>query len=144
MSQSYYSHHEFASLSVASSAQSVLNVTTNTTLGSTDSGSLIFLGATSGTTLRLPAAGDASGLTFRISVAATAASHSIVAPAASLIGGLTSCVATTGVSLATGAAKTSLTTTAGSAIGDNFQLRSNGTSWFVSGNLASFSGALFA
>jgi hypothetical protein len=143
MSKAYYSHQEFSKLSVASSQQHVLNVTTNTTLGNTDSGSLIFLNSTTGTTLRLPAASAASGLTFKIAVAATAASHSIVAPAASLIGGLNALASTIG-SIATGAAKTSLSTTAGSAVGDNFSLSSNGTSWFVSGAVAAAAGAVFA
>ena len=104
MSQSYYSHQEFSRLSVASNAQSVLNLKTSTSLGSSDSGSLLYLAGTTGTTLSLPAASAASGLTFRIAVAATAASHSIVAPSASILGTVTACTSTVGVTLATGAA----------------------------------------
>lgn len=144
MSKAFFSHHEFSQLKVASSSKPVSTQMASATLTSADSGSLLFFGSTTGTALTLPAASAAAGLSFEVAVAATAANHSLVAPAAELVGVLTSDAPTDGVSLATGAAKTSLTTGAGSALGDHFKVTSNGTNWFLSGSCATSDGATFA
>lgn len=143
MSKNFYAHHEFAKLSVQSNAKTVNNLLTSTTLGSSGSNSHFFLGSTTGRTISLPAAGSASGISYEFTVAATAASHLIAAPAASIVGSLSSDVTTAGAVQSTGAAKTSLQTTSGSAVGDNFRLTSNGTTWFLSGQTSAFNGVKF-
>lgn len=143
MSKSFYSHQEFSKLSVVSSAKPVSTLLTSATLGS-NSNSHFFIGATTGRTFTLPAAASAAGQSYEFTVTATAASHLIQAPSASIIGSLAADVtATAGNIQSSGAAKTSLQTTAGSAVGDFFRLTSNGTNWFVRGQTAAFNGAKF-
>ncbi len=133
MSQSYRGQHAFASLTLASQKVQITSLTTSTSLGNSHSGDLIVFSSTSGTTLSLPS--PVSGLQYEFVVGATAASHSIVAPSASIVGNIMIAVGNTnGSSLHTSSA-TSITTTAGSAVGDSVKLKCDGTKWFVSGSV---------
>ncbi len=142
MSQSYRGQHAFASLTLASQKVQITSLATSTSLGNSQSGDLIVLTATSGTTLSLPS--PVSGLQYEFVVGATAASHSIVAPSASIVGNILPATATAGVTMFTGAAKTSIKTTSGSAVGDSVTLTSNGTSWFVKGSASTFNAFVYA
>lgn len=141
MSHSYYANHEFASIKAASQKSIVVNLTGATTLTTGQSGTHFFVSSTAATAVTLPAA--TAGVNFQITVGATAASHSIVAPSAILHGTIIG-AASTGGGLMSPAASTSLTTTAGSAIGDTVSLTSNGAKWFVNGTARSFNAFVVA
>ena len=142
MSHSYHSIHEFSSLKVANQKASVSSLSESATLGNAESGSSIVLNSTTGSTLTLPSA--ILGLNYNVIIAATADAHSINAGSALLLGNVSSATATDGVVMSTGAAKTTLSTTVGSAIGDSFKLISDGTNWYVSGSANTFDAAVFA
>lgn len=143
MSQEFKVLRQIKQISVAQSFVGFNTVGSSVTLGSSQSGEFILLTATGGSAISLPA--PFLGLDYKFIVKATGA-NTITAPTASIIGSVVSAVsATSGISiLTTGAAKTVLSTTAGSAIGDAFRLVADGTNYYVSGSVAAVNALKFA
>jgi hypothetical protein len=141
MSKSYHSVHDFQSVNLSQSLSQINLADSSLTVGNNYSGDVILLNATGGSTVTLPAPN--SGLHFTFVVSNTGA-HSIVAPSACINGAVANAVFNTGASLATGAAKTSISTTAGSAIGDTIRLISTDSKYYLSGNVANFNAVKYA
>lgn len=141
MSHAYLSNHDFSSLRLGHQKVPVSILTASTSIGSL-SGSTILVASTTGLTLSLPS--PQQGLKYDIFISSTAASHSLVAPSASLVGSVLPATATAGVAMFSGAAKTSLTSSAGSAVGDNISVVSDGSKWFVKGSSSAFNAFVFA
>jgi hypothetical protein len=130
MAQSYKTIHAFKTVTIDSTTSQIHRFTASNTLNSSHSGDFIVLGSTTASTITLPA--PETGYKFHIAIGATAG-HLISAPTACIIGGLASAITNTAGSLATGAAKTSVRFTTGSALGDSVQLIGDGTNYFLSG-----------
>jgi hypothetical protein len=109
----------------------VVTVKSNTTLSETQSGSIIFLGGASATTLTLPAI-DA-GLFFEVYITSEQ-EHVISAQTAVLQGNYRHNSATTTMTRVAIADKKTLTLhSSGRAIGDRLLFWCDGTNWYVDG-----------
>lgn len=106
-----------------------------------DSGNTLVLNSTSGTTVTLPTVTSAEGFQLNIFIGATAASHVIAAPTASIIGMYS--VTGTGANLQSlVSARTSMTVaSAVSTVGDNFSIFSDGVRFYLSGMAATSTGS---
>lgn len=142
MSQSFKTIHEFSAVSLGQTLSTVTNAGTTITLNPTQSGEIIVLNSTGGSTVTLSA--PQAGLSYKFIVGVTGG-HTITAPSASILGSVTSAITSTAATslLTTGAAKTVIATTAGSARGDTISLVSNGTAYYVSGAVANFNALVF-
>lgn len=117
------------------------SIMTSTTLNVGHSGDLVVLNSTNGSVLTLPPA--SAGTQFNIVVGWTAGNHSIVAPAASLVGVVSAgAVGTSGNVVGNGLTTINLSGTSGSAVGDSITLRSDGMRYFLSGAVADLLGAV--
>lgn len=142
MSQSYKTIHEFASIASSQILLNVNNAGTTITLNSSQSGEIIVLNATGGSVVTLSP--PQAGLSYRFIVGVTGG-HTITAPSASILGSVTAAIPTTGSALlTTGAAKTVISTTAGSVRGDTISLISNGGAYYISGAVANFNALTFS
>ena len=142
MSQSYRTIHEFESLTVAQQALQITPAGTSVTLGNAHSGDVILLNATSGSALVLPAL--QAGLDYKCIVSATGA-HTITAPGQLVFGNLTNAVFNTGANLTCGASgKTTISTTAGSTVGDRLNITCDGTNYYLSGVVANYNAVKFS
>lgn len=142
MSQSYKTIHEFSSIATAQTLLAVNDASTTITLDTAQSGEIIVLNATSGSAVTLSE--PEAGLSYRFIVGVTGG-HTITAPAAYILGSVTAAIPTVGSSLlTTGAAKTVISTTAGSVKGDTISLVSNGSAYYVSGAVANFNAIKFS
>ncbi len=141
MSQRYRVIHDFQAVNLGQSQLQLNNAGSSLTLNPSHSGDIVLLNATSGSAISLPR--PSSGLVFKFVVSNTGA-HTISAPSACINGALGNAVFNTGANLATGAAKTSISTTAGSAIGDSLTLVGTSDKYFLSGNVANFNAVRFA
>lgn len=142
MSQSYKTIHEFGSINLDQIILNVNNAGTAITLDPTESGEIIVLNATGGSSVTLSA--PEVGLNYRFIVGVTGG-HTITAPSASILGSVTSSITSTAATslLTTGAAKTTISTTAGSVRGDTFFLVSNGGAYYISGAVANPNALIF-
>jgi hypothetical protein len=140
MSQRSKTIHEFSAINLAQSTLTLTSVTGAKTLLTGDSGDFFSLNATSGCTITLPA--PSSGLVFNFLVNNTGA-HTLVAPSACIVGSVSNAVANTGASLATGVAKTIVSTTSGSAVGDSITLIGNSSKYFLQGNVSEYNAVTF-
>lgn len=141
MAQAYKTIHEYQSLTVASTNLNVLPAGTNLILTSAQDGNVVLLNATAGSIVNLPS--PQSGALFTFLVSATGG-HVVAAPSASIYGSIMASNPTAGSSmLTTGPAKTTISTTTGSAVGDTFTLVSDGTNFYVKGSVANFNAAKF-
>jgi hypothetical protein len=143
MSQSYKTVHDFQSINVGQTLVNVQPAGTSITLGNSQSGDLNTLNATSGSSVQLPV--PSAGLNFPFLVTATAATHTITAPASTLFGAINCAIPTAGstINVTNVTGSTTLLTTTGSCVGDRFTIVSDGTSYFVSGTIAKFNGIKF-
>jgi hypothetical protein len=143
MSKSFLVPQEFQSLAVAQSKLNISNAGTSITLGNAQSGDVILLNATGGSSVMLPA--PRLGLNYTFIVSATAAGHVVSAPTATIMGALSTADGRVTVgSLVSGAAKTSILSTTGSVVGDQFSLVASDTQYFLRGVVSNFNGAKFA
>ena len=131
--------NRFKNISVDSVSQEAVSFTAANTLAQEHSGDVLFLASTTGTALTLPA--PSASLRFDITISALPLSgqHSIVAPSAILAGTISA--TTTPI---TTASATTLTTGAGSALGDRVSLISDGSTWFVNGTANAIDAFVFA
>jgi hypothetical protein len=141
MSKSFQTIHEFQKISVGESLTQISSAGSALTVGNANSGDLITLDSTSGSLITLPS--PSVGLNFSFIVAATAG-HVITAPSASIVGSVVSATPSTGASLTTGDAKTSITATTGSAVGDSLNLVCDGRRYYLKGSVANGRSLLFA
>lgn len=141
MSQRYKVIHDFRSVNLGQSQLQLTEAGSSITLSPSESGDIIALNATGGSAVALPT--PLSGLMYRFIVTNTGA-HTLTAPSACINGAISNAVFNTGANLATGAAKTSIATTAGSVIGDTITLVGNGSKYFVSGTVTNFNAVRFA
>lgn len=141
MSQRSKVIHDFRSVNLGQSQLQLTHAGSSITLTPAESGDLIALNATGGSVVSLPT--PLSGLMYRFVVTNTGA-HTLTAPSACINGAIVNAVFNTGANLATGAAKTSIATTAGSAIGDSLTLLGDGTRYFLSGTVTNFNAVKFA
>lgn len=141
MSQGYKLIHEFEQISVGHSNLQVNQAGTSLTLGNDQSGDLVSLNSTAGSAITLPA--PAAGLNYSFLVS-KAGNHAITAPGAKIVGNISVANYSTAASLATGAAKTSLTFGSGVAVGDSFSLVSDGTLYFLRGVVSNANALSFA
>lgn len=132
MSKRYLTVQEFGNITVAQSTLDVNLAGTSLTLGNSHSGDLIVLNATSGSVLALPS--PVAGLNYHLVVRNTGP-HTITAQSACIIGSVATALGSVG-SLATGSAKTTISTTAGSAVGDSLSLTCDGTYYYLKGNVS--------
>jgi hypothetical protein len=142
MSQSYKTIHEFSAIASGQTLTSINNAGTAITLTAAQSGEIIVLNSTSGSAVTLSA--PEPGLSYRFIVGVTGG-HTITAPSATILGSVTSAITSTAATslLTTGAAKTSIATTAGSVRGDTISLVSNGGAYYVSGAVSTFNALVF-
>jgi len=143
MSQSYKTVHDFQSINVGQTLVNIQPSGSSITLGNAQSGDLNTLNATSGSSVQLPA--PSSGLSFPFLVTATAATHTITAPASTLFGAINCAIPTAGstINVTNVTGSTALLTTTGSCVGDRFTIVSDGTNYFVSGTISKFNGVKF-
>ena len=143
MAQSYKTLHDFQSINVGQTMLNIQPAGTSVTLGNAQSGDINTLNATSGSFVQLPP--PSAGLTFPFLVTATAASHTITAPASTLFGAINCAIPTAGstINVTNVTGSTVLLTTAGSCVGDRFTLVSDNTNYYVSGTIAKFNGVRF-
>lgn len=134
MSKSYLVPHDFQSVNLGA-VNTTLNIAGSTfTAGPSVSGELVTLNATGGSTVSVP--GIFSGLDLTFVVANTGA-HTITLPSACVYGTVGyNYAGTSGSMLAAGS--TVISTTAGSAVGDQIKLTSDGVKCYLSGNVAAF------
>lgn len=141
MSQKLKNLQEFSSLTVSQTTLTINSAGNALTLSKAQSGEIITLNSTSGSAITLGAPQSGISYTFLVNVTG---GHTITAPSASIYGSVVCAVDTVGSSmLTTGAAKTIISTTAGSAVGDQIQLLSDGTKYFVRGSVANFNAIKF-
>jgi len=141
MSQSSKTIHRFRAIRLTRSKTEINTAGSTITLGPEHSGEIIALTATGGSAVTLPA--PLPGLSYHFVVQNTGA-HTLTAPSACINGAVANGVYHTSANLATGAAKTSISTTAGSAIGDTIYLNAVGTKYFLSGSVTNFNAIKFA
>lgn len=141
MSQRSKVVHDFKSINLGQLQLQVKNAGNALSLTPAESNDIISLNSTSGSAISLPT--PSAGLHYRFIVTNTGA-HTITAPTACINGALVNSVFNTGANLATGAAKTSIATTAGSVIGDNLSLIATNNKYFLSGNVSNFNAVKFA
>lgn len=140
MSKSFYTPHDFNSINVLQQQKQVSILGTAVTVGNSHSGDINILNATGGSVVTLPA--PASGLNFKF-IVANSSSNMFVAPSTSIYGGVSTSAYHTSGNLAA-AGNTSITTTSGSAIGDSYSFVSDGSRYYLSGNVANFNAFQFA
>lgn len=140
MSKSYLAIHDFQAINVSQSLTQVNNAGNSLSPKVSESGEVILLNSTSGSTVSLPA--PKLGLQFTFIVSNTGA-HVVSASTACINGAISNAVFNTGANLATGAAKTNILTTTGSAIGDTFKLISTDSKYYLSGNVSNFNAVKF-
>jgi hypothetical protein len=141
MSQKLKSLQEFSTLTVSQTILTINPAGNALTLSKAQSGEIITLNSTSGSVITLGAPQAGLSYTFLVNVTG---GHTITAPSASIYGSVTSTTDTSGnAMLTTGAAKSIISTTAGSAVGDQIQLLSDGTNYFVKGSVANFNALKF-
>ena len=135
MSQSRFTKHSFGTAVVGSliAQTSTLNVETITVnsyiANGDDSGSVFVLGHTSGTTFTLPPVATSEGFNVEVFVGRTAASHVIVAPTTTIVGGLST--PTAGSVIIT--PKTSISIGSTALVGDRYRFICDGTRYYLSG-----------
>jgi hypothetical protein len=143
MSKSFLVPREFKTITVSESTLNASNAGTGVTLGNSQSGEIVFLNATGGSVVRLPE--PRLGLNYTFIVSATAAGHIVTAPSATIMGALSTADGRVTVgSLVSGAAKTSILSTAGSVIGDQFNLVASDSMYFLRGSVSNYNGLKFA
>lgn len=130
MSQRSKVIHDFRSVNLGQSQLQITHAGSAITLTPAESGDIILLNATGGSTVTLPP--PISGLMYRFIVSNTGA-HTLTAPSACINGALAISQYSTSANLATGAAKTVIKTTNGSLIGDSFNLVAADSKYFLSG-----------
>ena len=140
MSKSYLTIHEFQTVSEDTNSVQVSSLGVSTTLGNSQSGDVLILSSTGGSSVMLPS--PSSGLSYKFIIGATG-EHTITAPSALIVGALNTAVFNTGANLSTGAAKTTIATTSGSTVGDCFNLTSDGASFFLGGTVSQYNGVKF-
>lgn len=141
MSQASKTIHDFQALNLGQSNFNVTDVSSALTLTAQHSGDIISLNATGGCAVTLPF--PTAGLLYQFVVNNTGA-HALTAPSACINGGVCNAVSNTGgSSLATITAKTVVSTTSGSAVGDSFTLTANGSKYFLKGNVAQYNAIKF-
>ena len=141
MSKSYQAVHDFQSVNLTQSLTQINLAGSSLSVKNSHSGDVILLNATGGSAVSLPTPNG--GLNFTFVVSNTGA-HTIVAPSACINGAVANAVFNTGASLATGAAKTTISPTAGSAIGDTIRLVATDSKYYLSGNVANFNAVKYA
>ncbi len=145
MSQSYFTVTEFQKVNIGTLQKPTSTLTADGAIDPSLSGSTIFLKPQSDTTavsVTLPRA--APGLNFNFVVSGTAANHSIASPTANIVGSIQTSETTAGVSLLISTPKTSVTTGAGSKVGDTLSFVSDGEKWFLSGAASTFTAVTYA
>lgn len=138
MSKSFNTIHEFSNITVKQTHVTVQSAGTNLALRMGDSGGVIMLNSTSGSTITLPTA--SSGINYKFIVSNTGA-HSITSMSSNIYGKLMA--GSTGGILSITSAKSVIRTTSGSMIGDDITLQSDGINYYVSGSLTGYNGAVF-
>jgi hypothetical protein len=132
--------HDFDVANLSSSVPvKVASAGASLTLTPLLTGNIVILNSTSGSTVTLPA--PAAGLVFKCIVGATGG-HTISAPSACIQGSISVALYSTSGSLSTSTPKTTITTgtTNGSKVGDIVNLVSDGTFYYMSGTVSTFSG----
>jgi hypothetical protein len=135
MSQKYKVIQEFSSIKVDSSTLQVVEAGSAITLTPSNSGDIVLLNATGGSSVTLPV--PSSGLIYQFIVTNTGG-HVITAPSACINGAVAISQYSTSANLATGAAKTTIRTTSGSLIGDRINLVGTDSKYFLSGTVSVF------
>jgi hypothetical protein len=135
MSQRSKVIHDFQSVNLGQSQLQLTEAGSAITLSPTHSGDIITLNATSGSLVTLPV--PSAGLLYRFIVTNTGA-HVLTAPSACINGAIAISQYSTSANLATGAAKTVIKTTAGSAIGDQITLIGTDSKYFLGGVVGVF------
>lgn len=140
MSQRSKVIHDFQALNLGQLTSQVTQAGTNITLTSSESGDIIELNSTNGSVVTLPS--PLAGLIYRFIISNTGA-HVLTAPSACINGAVANAIFNTGANLATGAAKTSISTTTGSVIGDTITLIGNGNKYFLTGTVTNYNAVKF-
>ena len=141
MAQSYKTIHDFQFLNLSQSSLNVIPAGTNLILDNKQGGDVVVLNATAGSVVNLPS--PAPGLSYAFIVKATGG-HTVAAPSASIYGSIGCSNTNTASSiLTTGSAKTVISTTSGSSVGDSFTLTSDGTNYYVKGAVANYNALKF-
>jgi hypothetical protein len=135
MSQRSKVIHDFQSVNLSQSQVQFTDAGSSITLGAAQSGDIVTLSATAGSVVTLPS--PSVGLLYRFVVTNTGA-HTLTAPSACINGAISISQFSTSANLATGASKTVIKTTAGSAIGDQFTLLGTDSKYFLSGTVGVF------
>jgi hypothetical protein len=141
MSQRSKVIHDFRSINLGQSQAQLTDAGAAITITPAHSGDIILLSATSGSAVTLPF--PITGVSYNFVVTNTGA-HTLTASTACINGAVANAVFNTGANLATGAAKSIVATTAGSAIGDTFKLVGASSKYFLSGNVSNFNAIKFA
>ena len=141
MSQASKVVRDFTAINIEQSQLQITPAGASISLGLPQSGDLITLNATGGSAVSLPT--PLPGLIYQFVVSNTGA-HTVTALTACINGAVGFAVSSSIANLATGAAKTEIATTAGSVIGDSFTLVSDGTKYFLRGNVTNFNAIKFA
>ena len=141
MPQGYNVVRDFKQLHISQSTLQLNAAGSAITMGTSHSGDIVTLNATAGSAVTLPV--PKSGLFYQFIVTNTGP-HTLTAPSACINGALGFAVSSSTASLATGAAKTSISTTAGSVVGDSFNLVSDGSKYYLRGNVTNFNAVKFA
>lgn len=134
MSKSYLIPHSFSRIDVATSVDRFILAGNTFTATSNESGNFIMLNSTSGSSVSVPNAGTGLDFTFIVGVTG---GHTITCPTNTIFGSLNFPFAgTSGNLLANG--MTSISTTAGSCVGDTLKLRCDGTNFYLTGTVSRF------
>lgn len=140
MSKSFYTPHDFDAINVLTQKHTVSVLGTAVTVGNLQSGDVCMLTATAGSVVTLPS--PVAGATFNF-IVANSTSNQINTPTATLFGGVGRSVYSTAGNL-NASANARITTTSGSAIGDTYNIVSDGTRYYLSGMVANYNACLFS
>lgn len=141
MSQRSKVIHDFQSINLGQSQLQLTAAGSAISLTPAHSGDIITLNATSGSVVTLPV--PSAGLLYRFIVTNTGA-HVLTAPSACINGAIAISQYSTSANLATGASKTVIKTTAGSAIGDQITLVGTDSKYFLGGVVGVFNAVTIA
>ena len=133
----------YKSVVVETSAEKIVPITTTTyTVGNSQAGTTFILSHTSGNSVALPA--PSIGFNAKFIVGVTSPAHVLTAPSANIWGSVCQSIVDTRGNLGITNAQTSVLTTVGSVIGDQFVFVSDSSKLYLSGSVVNYNGIKFA
>lgn len=136
MSKSFLVPHDFSTISLSFSNDTINPAGSTFTVSQLQSGEYITLNATGGSAVSVPNLFPGLDITF---IVANTGAHTITAPTGTLYGTMNYPYAGTSGNLVA-SANSVISTTSGSSVGDRIKLTSDGVRCYLSGTVSAFNG----